>query len=172
MAARLRVSDPSFYATQLEQTQSGNPWYGPPIAQVVQGLTVEQAAAHPVPGAHSVWEIVLHMTSWVNEVRRRIAEGNPRTPDDGDWPEPPDPTEGNWWQSLDQLEAAHAELREALLKFPESRMAEMVGPTRDAPLGTGVSYAAMIQGLLQHDAYHLGQIALLKRALEKGGGRT
>jgi len=168
MAGKRVSSDPKFYAGLLEQTQSGDPWYGPPIARVVQGLTAGQAAARPIAGAHSVWEIILHMTSWVREVRRRVAEGNSREPDDGDWPELPEPTEGNWWQSLDELEAAHAELREALLKLPDSRMGEMVGTARDAPLGTGVSYAGMIQGLLQHDAYHLGQIALLKRALEGG----
>ena len=47
----------------------------------------------------------------------------------------------------------------------------MIGTDRDAPLGSGVSYAAMMQGLLQHDAYHLGQVALLKKASRGGGKR-
>ena len=47
-------------------------------------------------------------------------------------------------------------------------MEDMVGPVRDPAAGTGVSYAAMMQGLLQHDAYHLGQVALLKKAVERG----
>ena len=161
------MSETSFYATQIQATQSGDPWYGPPITQVVEGLTSQQAAARPIPNAHSIWEIILHMTSWVREVKRRLEQGNPHEPDDGDWPPVPDPTEGNWWQALDELETAHAELREQLFRTPEKKLEDMVGPVRDPAQGTGVSYAAMLQGLLQHDAYHLGQVALLKKAIEK-----
>jgi uncharacterized damage-inducible protein DinB len=159
----MRNSD--FFSSQIDDTQAGDPWYGPPIARVVEGLSAQEAAARPVPGAHSIWEIILHMTAWVREVRRRLARGNPQVPEDGDWPSPPQPTEGNWWQSLDELAGAHAELRDAVHGFPEQKLAEPVGTARDAPLGTGVSFQAMLQGLLQHDAYHLGQVALLKKAL-------
>ena len=107
------------------------------------------------------------MTAWVREVRRRLERGNPQMPEDGDWPLPPKPTEGNWWQSLDELAGAHAELRDAVHHFPEQKLDEPVSVARDAPLGSGVSFQAMLQGLLQHDAYHLGQVALLKRALGK-----
>jgi hypothetical protein len=46
----------------------------------------------------------------------------------------------------------------------EAGLDEPVGMTRDAPLGTGFSYYVMLHGLAQHDAYHTGQIMLLKRA--------
>jgi len=167
LSPALAMSETSFYATQIQATQSGDPWYGPPITQVVEGLTSQQAAARPIPNAHSIWEIILHMTSWVREVRRRLEQGNPHEPDDGDWPPVPDPTEGNWWQAMDELETAHADLREQLFRTPEKKLDDMVGPVRDPAQGTGVSYAAMLQGLLQHDAYHLGQVALLKKAVEK-----
>jgi hypothetical protein len=49
--------------------------------------------------------------------------------------------------------------------FPAKRWTERVGGARDAPLGTGVTYAAMVSGLLQHSGYHGGQIGLLRRAL-------
>jgi len=159
------MTQTEFLSTQIENTQGGDPWYGPPIARVVEGLSAREAAAHPIPGAHSIWEIILHMTAWVREVRRRLERGDARMPEDGDWPALPEPTEGNWWQSLDELAGAHGELREAVHAFPEQKLDQPVGPARDAPLGTGVSYQAMLQGLLQHDAYHLGQVALLKRAL-------
>ena len=50
-------------------------------------------------------------------------------------------------------------------RFAEDRWSEPVGTARDAPLGTGVSFAAMVAGLVQHDAYHGGQIGLLRKAL-------
>jgi hypothetical protein len=62
----------------------------------------------------------------------------------------------------------HQSLAEAIRQFPQSRWGDRVGSARDAPLGTGVTYADMIAGLLQHDAYHGGQIGLLRRALNPG----
>jgi hypothetical protein len=62
------------------------------------------------------------------------------------------------------LFSSHEDLLLALRRFPAPRLAERVGGTRDAPLGTGVSYREMILGALQHDAYHSGQIALLRKS--------
>jgi hypothetical protein len=63
------------------------------------------------------------------------------------------------------LRQGHAALAEAVRRYPAERWARRVGGERDAPLGTGVTYAEMVQGLLQHDAYHGGQIGLLRKAL-------
>ena len=60
---------------------------------------------------------------------------------------------------------AHAELAAAAARFPESRWSERIGGELDLPLGTGVTYAAMLAGLVQHDAYHSGQVGLLRKAL-------
>jgi hypothetical protein len=122
------------------------------------------AAAHPVEGGHSIWEVVLHLTGWTDEVARRLEGHAPATPQAGDWPPAPDPTATRWQQALDALADAQARLERLIVAFPEGRLAERVGQERDAPLGTGVSYEGLIQGSLQHNAYHGGQIALLRRA--------
>ena len=62
---------------------------------------------------------------------------------------------------------AHITLAAAVARFPEARWRDKVGGERDAPLGTGVSYAAMLAGLLQHDAYHGGQVGLLRKTLRR-----
>ena len=162
------MSETSFYATQIQATQSGDPWYGPPITQVVEGLTSQQASARPTSQrALDLGDHPPTLTSWVREVKRRLEQGNPHEPDDGDWPPVPDPTEGNWWQALDELETAHAELREQLFRHRRKSWRTWWGRCGIRRRGPGVSYAAMMQGLLQHDAYHLGQVALLKKAIEK-----
>jgi hypothetical protein len=43
----------------------------------------------------------------------------------------------------------------------------MVGPARDAPLGSGVTFGVMLVGLMEHNAYHGGQLSLLKRLLRE-----
>jgi uncharacterized damage-inducible protein DinB len=136
---------------------------------VLADVTAAEAAARPLPGAHTIWEIVLHMTGWMREVARRVRGGEPALPAQGDWPPAPAPDEEAWRQAREDLAAAHRELLAALEGFPERRLDEPVGGAeRDLPLGTGVPFHVMLFGLAQHDAYHTGQIALLKRGLRPG----
>ena len=69
---------------------------------------------------------------------------------------------------MNALSEAHASLSAELSRFPEARLDELLGGTRDHALGSGQTYRQMLHGLLQHDAYHLGQISLLKKALGRG----
>ena len=57
---------------QLAATHDGEPWYGSSRMSLLKGLRYTEAAAQPVPGGHSIWALVLHMTAWTNEVRRRV----------------------------------------------------------------------------------------------------
>jgi uncharacterized damage-inducible protein DinB len=157
--------NPSLLADQVRLALSGPAWHGPSLEEQVAGLSAEQAASRPIPGAHSVWEIVLHLTAWVGEVRRRLHEGDPRAPAEGDWPTVGPVSDAAWRGAREALREAHGALAEAVEQRPADRWADRVGGERDAPLGTGVSYEEMVHGLVQHDAYHGGQIGLLRKAL-------
>jgi len=157
----------SEFQDQLHRINTGDPWYGDPISRVLAGVSHRQAAAHPINGAHSIWELVLHLTAWVEEVRRRVLHGGWQEPEAGDWPPVPEPTANNWEAAVTALCRAHESLVAALAGFSAGRLDQPVGEARDRALGSGVSYAQMLQGILQHDAYHLGQIALLRKALPR-----
>ena len=60
---------------QFKRAHDGDPWHGSPVMEILEGVTAAQAAQRPPNGAHSIWELVLHMTGWRNEVARR-ATGN------------------------------------------------------------------------------------------------
>ncbi|HEX6105785.1 MAG TPA: DinB family protein [Gemmatimonadales bacterium] len=156
-----------FLAAEVLLAHDGPAWHGAALGENLEGIDPAQAAAHPVPGAHSIWEIVLHATAWAGEVKRRLEGGAPSLPAEGDWPVVGAPTAEAWASARTRLRLAHQELAAAVRGFPESRWSAAVGEQRDAPLGTGVSFAAMVSGLLQHDGYHGGQIGLLRRALER-----
>ena len=68
----------------LEATLDGDPWYGLAVAAILDGVSAEGAAARPIPEAHSIWELVLHMTSWVNEANRRLRGGGHAEPEGRD----------------------------------------------------------------------------------------
>jgi uncharacterized damage-inducible protein DinB len=148
---------------ELRHAHGGDPWHGPSRTHVLSDVTAEEAARSPGGDAHSIWEIALHMHAWTREVARRLGGATPRTPSEGDWPPVPAPTPHAWDDARHSLDAAHEELAAALQTFPPEKLDERVGTDRDAPLGAGVTYRAMLHGLAQHDAYHTGQISILVR---------
>lgn len=145
-----------------------DPWHGSSLGALLRDVDAATAASRPLEGAHSIWEVVLHLTGWTGEVARRLEGHAPAMPQSGDWPTPPEPTAARWQETLDALADAEGRLERLIVAFPEDRLGERVGHERDAPLGTGVSYEGLIQGSLQHNAYHGGQIALLRRAASRG----
>jgi hypothetical protein len=154
----------SFLSEQIRLAHDGPAWHGAALADNLDGVTAEQAASRPLPDAHSIWEIVLHLTGWTREVARRLEGGEPAPPAEGDWPAVGRVSAEAWARARAAVGEAHAALAAGAEVFPEARWRDRVGGERDAPLGTGVSYAAMVTGLLQHDAYHGGQIGLLRKA--------
>jgi uncharacterized damage-inducible protein DinB len=150
---------------QLEREFHGDPWHGSPLVSILDGINATQAAAHPVTGAHSIWEIVLHLTGWKTEVRNRVGGAPAGEPPDGDWPEVGPATDERWRQALEALQRAHEALIQTVRALPEDKLHEPTKDLRSGPLGTGVTHYVMLHGVVQHDVYHTGQIALLKKAL-------
>lgn len=144
---------------QLRLTLEGEAWHGPSILEVLEGVTAEQASSHPIPGAHSIWELVLHIISDYTLVLRRLGgDGRQLTPEEG-WPDCPPPTAENWQRAVESLRRLNQELRDAVRKFPAEQL--------DMPLVPESPYTAYTQfiGVTQHNLYHAGQISLLKRAI-------
>jgi uncharacterized damage-inducible protein DinB len=149
---------------QLIATHDGEPWYGSSRMSQLKGLRYTEAAAQPVPGGHSIWALVLHMTAWTNEVRRRVNGQPPTSPVEGDWPAVTEVSASAWEAARQALTTSHLQLVAALKSLPESRWSDAVGDTHNPALGTGLDVEGMVVGLAQHDAYHSGQIATLLRA--------
>ena len=151
---------------QMRRTHAGDPWYGAPRMQFLRGLPAAHASLRPAGSNHSVWELVLHMSAWTEEVRRRLAGHSPGEPLDGDWPSvPKTATESAWASALLQLERAHGALIADVERLRPEDLDRLIGDTREPALGTGVTVAATLVGLAQHDAYHTGQLALLRQLL-------
>jgi uncharacterized damage-inducible protein DinB len=153
---------------ELQRSLEGDAWHGVPLTRLLEGVPAPTAAARPIPGGHTIWELVVHVTAWVREVARRLDGGVPWIPPEADWPEVKETGEAAWQAVVADLRTAHEELRAALARFPEERLDEVVGGERDAPLGVGVSWHVVLHGVAQHNAYHAGQVALLKKEIEKG----
>jgi uncharacterized damage-inducible protein DinB len=143
---------------QLRRAFERDAWHGPAVRELLAGVTADRAAAKPLAHAHSIWEIVLHISTWENIVRRRLrGEVINDLPAEEDWPAVRDASEAAWRKALQDLEQANQALREAIAPLDETRLAESVP-------GKSHSVYVMLHGLIQHDLYHAGQIAVLKKA--------
>ena len=146
----------------LRRAYAGEAWHGPALAVLLRDVDAATAAAPPAVGAHSIWEIVLHLTGWVREVARRL-EGRPaQLPEGGDWTAVGDTSASAWEAARKALAEAHGELVGVLANLADSRLDEPL-PT-SSPTEERVTAELTLSGVLQHDAYHGGQIALLKKA--------
>lgn len=150
---------------QFERAHDGDSWHGSPVKAILKGVTAEQAARKPANGAHSIWKIVLHMTGWRNEVALRAAGKPAGTPAGGDWPPVGAPTAARWKAALAALDASHEHLVKAVREMSDDQLMKPTNDPRNRPLGTGDSYYETLHGIVQHDAYHAGQIAILKKVL-------
>ena len=152
-------------ATELRHAYDGDAWHGPSVRAVLEGVDVAAANARPLAGAHTICELALHMTAWTREVTRRLRSGHAQDPADGDWPIRQVSSADEWAGVLSALDAANAELVSSIALLDDAQLQERIGDTRDQALGSGVSRYATLHGLVQHHAYHAGQIALLKKQL-------
>jgi len=148
---------------QFEREIGGQPWHGPSLAAILEGITAEQAARRFSADTHSVWEILLHMTGWKREVIARARGREAGEPEGGDWPAAGEVSEARWSAAQADHREAQRELLDLLRSLPEHQLEARVAGDTAASIGAGISVKATIYGLLQHDVYHAGQIALLKR---------
>ncbi len=95
---------------------------------------------------------------------RRLDGGQPGLPPEGDWPPVGETSEAAWAGARRRLDESHRQLVAAVARFAENNLDESVGRTPPDPaLGTVGSYYVMLHGIAQHDAYHMGQVAILRK---------
>ena len=144
---------------QLDRGFAGEAWHGPSLMQLLEGINPEDAAEHPIRGAHSIWELANHIAAWKTIVQHRAAgEAVKDVTAEQDWPPPFEVSEAAWTRALEDLRASHARLRGVIERLREEQLAHKAA-------GEKYSIYFMVHGLIQHDLYHAGQIAVLKKAL-------
>jgi uncharacterized damage-inducible protein DinB len=123
------------------------------LKAVLEGVAGQQARERPIPGAHTIHELVLHLASWMRIARERLTATADRdaTPEEN-WPAP-----GAWNDALLTLEKEQRALHDAVLQFPDIRLDER------APAHEPQTFYVLLHGIVQHNLYHAGQIALLRK---------
>lgn len=163
MAAEPCRAEVAHLADQLERAFRGGAWHGPAVLEALEDIDAASAAQRPVPEGHTIWEIVSHLTAWLDVARRRIeGEASRRLPDELDWPATETVSEEAWSQHQGAMDTAHRALQgtlEGLADTDLDRALEGAAPT----------VRGLLFGILQHNLYHAGQVALLKKLVAGPG---
>jgi len=156
------MNEVELVADQVASAYRDGAWPEVSVRDLLRGLAAADASAHPIAGAHSAWEIALHLGFWHDAVRRRLAGEAVEYTKDEDWPEPASPTEANWRAALDGVDEAHEALVQTVRGLAPERLSERV-------VGRDFTVYFMLHGVPQHDLYHGGQVVMLKKALRAKG---
>ena len=139
---------------QLNRAFGGEAWHGPALRNLLDGVTDAQAKARPIRNGHSILELVVHVGTWIDVVARRVGG---QVVDSNSVPDWADVTKMTWKGAVEELERAESRLSDAVARLSSEDL--------DKPVpGEKRSIYSEIMGALQHNVYHAGQIAILKKA--------
>jgi uncharacterized damage-inducible protein DinB len=134
----------------------GDAWHGDAVWTILESVSLEEAAARSLAGAHSIWEIVSHMTFWEGVATTRLAGGKAGLVEELNFPAMPAATAEHWRKTLDDFGASNERFRQALQQLDPARLDELTAAGKR-------TYYGEAHGIIEHNIYHAGQIALLRK---------
>jgi uncharacterized damage-inducible protein DinB len=143
---------------QYQRAWDGDAWHGPSIREILRDVKAKQANARPIAGTHTIAETVQHLSYWRWAAIERINGALVSPEHDEQWPPLRDSSVSAWQEALALLESRHHSLMQALRKLSDEQLAQPIA-------GRNYNLYVQLHGNLQHDIYHIGQVALLKRAV-------
>lgn len=146
---------------QIREAWEGEPWYGRNIGELI--LEVNEKTAFQKPsGQHSIMELVWHMINWKAFVINRLKKESTISLsvfETNDWRDLDHTDNSLWSKGLSELERVHKELVDLISQQNDGLLAQKVE-------GKSYNYRKMLHGVHEHDIYHAGQIAYLKKLLQ------
>jgi uncharacterized damage-inducible protein DinB len=147
------------WADQFERGFHGGAWHGPALEEAIAKVPAELSAQRPAGSPHSILELVHHLAFWIETADARI-QGRELSGGASDW-SPPQGGEAGWERARARLGAAHHALHASILRLEDAALDQPVA-------GSDPTLRGMLFGVLQHNAYHAGQIVALARRLGVG----
>jgi uncharacterized damage-inducible protein DinB len=150
-------SESALIADQLRRAFNGSAWHGPALLELLRDVDATTAAARPLRDAHSIWELVLHIAAWDNATLVRLSGQKCQPAGEDNFPPVSNATEDAWQLAIAEAKRTHQTLIKTVSALPNSRL-------RDRVPGKRYDFYHLLHGVVQHELYHAGQIALLKKA--------
>ena len=140
----------------FDDLYQGHPWIDVTVMDTLNSLTAEQAATKIKPSWNSIWEILNHLIAWRLAVLQRIEGQVINSPQNNFFFPIEDPSASAWINTLEE----YANTQDRWRAYISNLTSENLDIIPDSKPFTRYE---LIHGILQHDAYHLGQIRLLAK---------
>ncbi len=144
----------------LQNTLSGEPWFGRPVYTILEEVDVSKVYINPGNSGHSLIELLYHMITWAGFTLGKLdnnADADLTQSEDLDWREI-NPAIHSWTAGLEKFRKIHEKIISILETKEDDFLSGMVE-------GREFNYRFMLNGLIQHNIYHLGQVAYVKKLL-------
>jgi uncharacterized damage-inducible protein DinB len=148
-------------AAELRRAANGPAWHGPALLEALADVTPSQAAARPLPAAHSIWEIALHAATWLDILHERTDGQHRDVPDEEDWQIVDDTSPAAWQRLVGRIGDSAERLATRIEQVPDDGLDALLP---GAAAGASSAYVSL-HGIVQHVVYHAGQIAVLKKGV-------
>ena len=145
---------------QLRRAFEGSAWHGPAMLELLEDVDAAAAAAKPIVNVHSVWELLLHVEVWDRAAMVRLAGEKCQPKGEDNFPPVKKITESSWRAAVASARRTHDQLVKMVEGLSESRL-------RDRVPGKRYDFYHLLHGIAQHELYHAGQIAILKKAYSR-----
>jgi uncharacterized damage-inducible protein DinB len=140
--------------------ESDEAWHGPSVVQVLGEVSWQMANEKIMPNTHSIAELVYHITTWrIFVVKRLMGDTEFDVTKALDWKTFPIFDEFEWEALQMELSLSQQELISALENKEDDEFLDEIVAGRE------YDFYTMLQGILQHDLYHIGQISIIKKGL-------
>jgi uncharacterized damage-inducible protein DinB len=147
----------SHYVSEFESIYNGEPWYGKSLTAIINTAKAENVFEKPKPGGHSAYEITHHLYAWRALLVKRLngdSKASIAANSGDDWaPLPKEQTAATWKALVKKLEKNQEELIKGLSRWKDDSFDRNFA-------GTDYTLRTHLNGQIQHDIYHIGQIAL------------
>lgn len=151
---------------QYKEIQNGKLWIGSTFTSKLNQVDENMVFKRPIAGLHSIAEIISHLTLWRKETILKIQTGKGSKTDDCEenWL-PNDKLEPLGWQYIKS--EYDKTLIELILLLQSKDDGFLNEEYYDTDFKGNYTYSFVINGMLHHDIYHLGQLGIIIKYLKE-----
>ena len=146
----------------LQDVLNGKPWFGRPAYALLNEIDVSVVHEQPGADSHSLADLLFHMITWAEFTQKRLEKDEEMDMtffESQDWRNI-DPVIHSWEKGMQQFKETHESIIQILDRADDSLLDEIVDYRK-------YNFRFLLNGLIQHDIYHLGQIAYVKKLLQE-----
>ena len=153
-----KISEAGRIADQLRRAFDGSAWHGSALLEILADVDATTGVARPIANAHSIWELVLHIGVWDRSGLVRLGGEKYQPTGEDNFPPVIKASEAAWRKAVAETKRTHDKLVKTVAVLPDARLWDRVP-------GKRYDFYHLLHGIAQHELYHAGQIAILKKAL-------